>query len=245
MARKLRFQLIPLFFTFMILMINSYQCNAHAYYAKFLCHDDAYTCIKIPAHESWSTLFPDERLRDMIMRVNRINTPLKRGMMLAIPKNFEEVNVLDLSPFPKQIASLNEKTIFINQTLLAFAAYDEQGELVWWGPISPGKRDCDSKNSCLTPSGYYRIIRKQDESCVSTVFPIADADEESGGAPMPYCMHFFRGFALHGSEEVPGYPASHGCVRLFVEDARWLNEQFIDTPSRGTQGTRVVIGDPK
>jgi len=43
------------------------------------------------------------------------------------------------------------------------------------------------------------------------------------------------GFALHGSYEVPGYNASHGCVRIFVDDAEWLNEDFTDI------GTRVYI----
>jgi hypothetical protein len=28
---------------------------------------------------------------------------------------------------------------------------------------------------------------------------------------------------------------------LFIEDARWLNEEFIDLPGGGEQGTRVII----
>jgi len=32
-------------------------------------------------------------------------------------------------------------------------------------------------------------------------------------------MFFHGGFALHGSPSVPGYNASHGCVRLFDDDA--------------------------
>ena len=59
---------------------------------------------------------------------------------------------------------------------------------------------------------------------------------------MPYCMHFFRGYALHGSSTVPGYRASHGCIRMFIEDARWLNEEFIDIPySDEYKGTKVII----
>ncbi len=48
---------------------------------------------------------------------------------------------------------------------------------------------------------------------------------------MPYCMHFSGGYALHGSPTVPGYNASHGCVRLFTEDAKWLNQHFVDIGS--------------
>ena len=29
---------------------------------------------------------------------------------------------------------------------------------------------------------------------------------------------------------------------LFVEDARWLNEEFIQLPGSGNQGTQVIIG---
>ncbi|HRE32879.1 MAG TPA: L,D-transpeptidase, partial [Candidatus Berkiella sp.] len=48
-----------------------------------------------------------------------------------------------------------------------------------------------------------------------------------GGAPMPYCMFFHGGYALHGSNSVPSYNASHGCVRMAPEDAQWLNEDFV------------------
>ena len=43
-----------------------------------------------------------------------------------------------------------------------------------------------------------------------------------GGAKMPYCMFYDGGYAIHGSYEVQGYHASHGCVRTYIEDARWL-----------------------
>ena len=134
-----------------------------------------------------------------------------------------------------------EKTIYVSQQKLAFGAYDENGELVWWGPLSPGSGHCKGiAGACHTPTGSFRIIRKQDVDCMSSVFPRNDG--EIGGAEMPYCMHFFLGYALHGSDVLPGYPASHGCVRLFIDDARWLNEEFIDIPrAGGIKGTRVVI----
>ncbi len=55
-------------------------------------------------------------------------------------------------------------------------------------------------------------------------------------------MFFYRGFAIHGSNEVPGRNASHGCVRVYKEDAQWLNEEFIDLPPKtGTNVTKVII----
>lgn len=118
------------------------------------------------------------------------------------------------------------------------------GELLWWGPISSGISQCRGViGGCTTPTGSFRIVRKQEIDCVSTVFP-KRADGNDGGALMPYCMHFFRGYALHGSYDVPGYRASHGCVRMFIEDARWLNEEFVDLPGDGMPGTRVIIDEP-
>ena len=31
---------------------------------------------------------------------------------------------------------------------------------------------------------------------------------------MYYSLYFLRGFAMHGYNPVPTYPASHGCVRI-------------------------------
>lgn len=31
---------------------------------------------------------------------------------------------------------------------------------------------------------------------------------------------------------------------MFIEDARWLNEEFIDLPGGGMRGTRVILDAP-
>jgi lipoprotein-anchoring transpeptidase ErfK/SrfK len=38
--------------------------------------------------------------------------------------------------------------------------------------------------------------------------------------------YFSGGYALHGSPSVPGWPASHGCVRLTFWDSDWLESQL-------------------
>lgn len=211
-------------------------------YAKRLCQLPDFECVKVKRGHNWQRLFPDEEHRDIVKRVNRINTNLYAGQIIAVPRNLSDLTVYDVSPFPRYIESPGEKTLFISQKELAWAAYDEEGELVWWGPISSGKDWCaDIGEGCQTPEGDYRIIRKQGLECVSTAFPRRPWGE-NGGAPMPFCMHFYRGYALHGAPVVPGYRASHGCIRLFIEDARWLNEEFIDLPGGGRKGTRVIIG---
>ncbi len=47
-------------------------------------------------------------------------------------------------------------------------------------------------------------------------------------------LYFKGGFAIHGAGSVPRYPASHGCVRVSVANARWL-------PSAIPNGTPVHI----
>jgi hypothetical protein len=31
---------------------------------------------------------------------------------------------------------------------------------------------------------------------------------------------------------------------MFIEDARWLNEEFVDVPGGGMRGTRVILDSP-
>lgn len=223
-----------------LLLVNG-SVRSEKRFGESLCHSPDYTCLTIKANDSWESLFPSPEELDIVRRVNRMNINLRTGMIIAVPKNIDRMSIYDVSPFPRYIEPTGEKTIFVSQTQLAWGAYDEQGELIWWGPISSGTGHCKAiEGHCVTPSGSFRIIRKQDIDCISTVFP-QNADGSVGGAAMPYCMHFMRGFALHGSDSVPGYRASHGCVRLFIEDARWLNEDFINLPEGGLKGTRVVI----
>lgn len=189
-----------------------------------LCADDPdYSCYKVKKGETWEKLFNDFDTRDLIKRINRINIRLYSGMTIAIPKNLpKEINILEYAPFNHQIDPPGKKIIIVSLKRLAFGAYDPDGMLAYWGPISGGKGYCpDIGRKCHSPVGEFAIYNKGGAGCVSTKFPVG-----RGGAPMPYCMFFHGGFALHGSYEVPGYHASHGCIRLFVNDAEWLNEEF-------------------
>ena len=106
---------------------------------------------------------------------------------------------------------------------LTWSAYDDTGELIRSGHVSGGKDYCpDIDRECQTVTGTFTIYRKEGEDCKSTRFPVG-----KGGAPMPYCMFFHGGYALHGSNSVPNYNASHGCVRMSPDDAQWLNEDFV------------------
>lgn len=75
------------------------------------------------------------------------------------------------------------------------------------------------------------FILKKGPDCKSSIYPI----ETGGGARMPYCMHFHEGYSIHAAYDVPNYNASHGCVRVLPDAARWLNEDFMNV------GTTVIV----
>jgi L,D-transpeptidase ErfK/SrfK len=217
------------------LFLFSGSLAAKPYGTRLCANDSQFTCYTVQKGDTWDKLFANADQRDLVMRVNRMNIPLQRGMIIAVPKDLTTADPLNYSPFSKHISPLGEKVIIVStsQDQLAFGAYDEQGELKHWGPISSARGYCpDMGTECHTPIGKFAIYRKEGAGCKSTKFPIPN-----GGAPMPYCMFFRGGLALHGSYEVPGYNDSHGCVRLFVNDAEWLNNEF----TKDTKNVAVII----
>ncbi len=201
------------------------------YYGAHLCGYPEFKCITVKSGDTWEKLFPNERQREIVKRLNRTNTPLGYRRWIVVPTNIAEVNHLDLSPFPDTIKTNGKKLLIVNLGLHAFGAYNEEGRLVHWGPVSGGKGWCpDIKHYCNTAVGTFQVIQKEGPKCVSPKYPV----ETGGGAPMPWCMHYYRGFALHGST-LPGFHASHGCIRLFKDDAKWLNQHFLDI------GTPVIV----
>lgn len=206
-------------------------------YGERLCRQSSYDCVKVKRGQSWETLFPNRYERDVVRRLNRMNVRLYRGQVIAVPRNLRYLDVDDISPFPDEIDPPGEKLLIFNQRHLAWGAYDEDGDLVRWGPASGGQRWCsDVGRSCRTVNGDFNMHRKGGSRCKSSKYPLG-----KGGAPMPHCMFFYRGYGFHGSPQVPGYHASHGCVRLFNEDAEWLNKEFIDLPRGRQKGTRVLV----
>ena len=200
-------------------------------YGKNLCKLPQYFCLKIKAGDSWASLFPEPEQRLLVKKINRTNMPLRVGEIIAVPNGLEQINLLTIAPFPQKIAPSATNLVKVDLSDLAWGAYDKEGNLLNWGPISGGKNYCsDIQRSCRTITGHFTFYDKKGPNCISSRFPVP-----RGGAPMPYCMHFHGGFALHGSATVPGYNASHGCVRLFFEDAKWLNQDFVKVGSTRVQ----------
>lgn len=225
----------------LILTNFAYADDKPLYYGANLCNQEQFKCIKIEGGQSWEKLFPNETERDLVQRLNRTYNHLWSGKVIVVPRNLEKQTMFSLSPFPLHIDDEDKvKQIIIDQEKLAWGAYDETGNLVKWGPISSGSDKCsdNSSPSCRTMPGIFRVFSKENEKCKSDVFPVG-----KGGAKMPYCMYFHKGIALHGASDVPGYRASHGCIRMFVEDAKWLNHEFVELSNERNNflGTKVIV----
>ncbi len=133
--------------------------------------------------------------------------------------------------FASSRAATGRRVFIFDPKQTAWAAYESNGRLVKTGQASGGKGYCpDTRKACRTPRGNFRVYRKGTRACKSSKFPLG-----RGGAPMPYCMFFRGGYAIHGSGHVPNYNASHGCIRVHPTDAAWLSKNFM------RYGTQVKV----
>ncbi len=120
--------------------------------------------------------------------------------------------------FPQSRPATGKIVFIFDPKHTSWALYNRQGQLMRTGRASGGQNYCpDVKRGCRTISGTFTAFREGGPECKSTKFPLG-----KGGAPMPYCMYFHKGFAIHGSPHVPNYNASHGCIRVPPADAAWL-----------------------
>jgi lipoprotein-anchoring transpeptidase ErfK/SrfK len=121
------------------------------------------------------------------------------------------------------------------------AYFFKDGQLVGISQLSTGREGKD------TPIGKFKVIDK-DIGHVSSIYgDYVDAADnvvmpniELGkdpkppgthykGAPMPYYMKIAPGFGLHAGY-LPGYPASHGCIRM----PEFMAQNFFNSVSLGT-----------
>ena len=124
------------------------------------------------------------------------------------------------------------------------AYFYKSGKLVGISQLSTGREGLN------TPVGKYSITQK-DVNHVSSKYGdyVDEADNvvkpnvELGvdpkppgthfkGAPMPYFMRIVGGVGMHAGY-LPGYPASHGCIRM----PEFMAENFFKTVSVGTPVT--------
>ena len=86
----------------------------------------------------------------------------------------------------------------------------ENGRIVFSGAISSGK------SGHSTPTGIFRVLEKE-RFHISNKYP-----EPHGGAKMPYMHRLTKGGIAVHQGYLPGYPASHGCIRVSRATAKRL-----------------------
>ncbi len=135
-----------------------------------------------------------------------------------------------VSPVTPTLKGGNGKRIEIDLTLQVIHVV-KGGERIRTMPTSSGNgEEYDQKDgdtaTALTPVGDFVIERR--------ITGLREADLGSLYDP----LYFYKGWAIHGSNSVPSYPASHGCTRVSRTDILWLADQM----SNGTQ-VRVYGGE--
>jgi len=172
-----------------------------------------------------STQFELEHLKT-ICALNRIDIDrLHRADSLIIPDSFY-VDLINYSPFPLEYLKADSihKLIMISYPLQAFAVYNT-GQLVRWGPLSMGKR------TTQTPIGLFHTNWKS-KSQIST-------DNPDWILPWYFNLINSTGVSLH-QFELPGFPASHSCIRLREEDAQWIYN-YADQWKLNSKGWKILV----
>ena len=146
------------------------------------------------------------------------------------------------SPFPLEWTAItaHPKYLVVHQPIQAFAAY-EFGKLVRWGPVSSGRKETP------TPAGAFNLTWRSRKR--------TSTDNDAWILEWYFNFINSRGISFH-QFDLPGYAASHACVRLLERDAQWIygwgdqwklsaDKRAVDVP-----GTPVLIigafghGDP-
>jgi hypothetical protein len=147
------------------------------------------------------------------------------GMSIKVPLRKEDVR--GFSPLPDTFpdAEKEARFILIDQNEMFLGAY-EFGKLVFSTPVAVGIEGKRLAN------GTYRVDAV-DRSHESSLYPVEGTDR-------PYPMHYglriyidkkpegWTSYWLHG-RDIPGYPASHGCIGLYDEE---MQKKYYHEPSR-------------
>jgi hypothetical protein len=146
----------------------------------------------------------------LLEKLNRADIEhLGRLPVVVVPESWSE-DELSYSALPIRYGASDRWSRFLVVHLPGqlFGAY-EFGSLVRWGPISSGGRNS------RTSAGMF-ALNWRSTGRASTVDP-------------DWFMRWYfnfgnrEGLAFH-AYPLPGYPASHGCIRLLDRDAQWLFE---------------------
>jgi L,D-transpeptidase catalytic domain len=164
--------------------------------------------------------------------VNRADIKHLAAMDSIIIPDDSTADIAYYMPFPLSVSLLEniDKIIFFSYATQAFGAY-ENGELVYTGATSMGRKKDP------TPTGLFFTNWKA-EKTTSTF-------NDEWELKWNFNIENKLGVGWH-QYDMPGYPASHSCLRLLENDARylynWANQWVLDEKGQvKTKGTPVVV----
>jgi hypothetical protein len=170
-------------------------------------------CLKLKVTDTPKKLFGEHWLD--VLHFNRMDRRhFFGGMSIKVPVHPQQLS--GFTPLPKSYpqAAKEPKFILIDQSEMYLGAY-QYGKLVHSFPIALGSHGYE------VPNGSYRIDAA-DRRHISNLYTV----EEIGRPyPMHYALRFWvdkskeswPSYWIHG-RDVPGYPASHGCIGLYDEE---------------------------
>jgi hypothetical protein len=147
----------------------------------------------------------------LIARFNRIDRRhVYPGMTIKVPTNLADVRHYAPVPAEYPPAKRYEKYILVSLTEQWLGAY-ENGRLAFSMPAATGRTGFE------TPVGSYRIDARHKNHTSS----LYRTDDQQAQYPMDNAMRFYIApdnvaYWLH-ARDLPGRPASHGCIGLFDE----------------------------
>ncbi len=173
----------------------------------------------IQPQESLESLFGSDWV--LIARFNRIDRRhVYPGVTIKVPDSIEDIRAYTPMPRFYKPAARHEKYILVDVTEQWLGAY-EHGKLVFSAPAATGKATTE------TPIGLFQISTR-DFNHTSSLYKTANDEEQY---PMDNALRFHIGtdnvsYWLH-ARDLPGRPASHGCIGLFDEE---MQKRVFGTP---------------
>jgi lipoprotein-anchoring transpeptidase ErfK/SrfK len=167
--------------------------------AKDLVAPEGFVVYTTQKGDTWESVFPDERYRELAMKVNRMNVELSAGRQILKPMN---AIAFGFTPMPERISDKSTRAMVFDLNTQYFGYY-EGGSLAYWGPISTGKSD-------NTPTGTFTAQYKQKRKY-----------SDKYGSRMDFAVQVSGDYFFH-EQQLPGYPASKGCLRMLWDDAEHI-----------------------
>lgn len=169
---------------------------------------------------------------ELVTATNRTDAKnLTKLDSILIPTDFTGDKIFYL-PFPLEVSYLKEvsKILIFSYPSQTFAAY-ENGVLTYSGPTNMGRK------KDKTPIGLFFTNWKAEET--TSTF------NDEWDLKWNFNIENKLGVGFH-EYELPGFPASHSCLRLLEKDAKflynWANQWILeDKETVKVKGTPVVV----